>query len=85
MNPSRRLGNSWRWTVLVLCIEDLLGVGVEGFAYAQARPNFPGYLDASTRLQVHLHKAFLGSESIQAALNNAVADMQHSTGGGNNP
>ncbi|MDB5059664.1 MAG: putative sugar transporter, periplasmic component [Chloroflexi bacterium] len=55
------------------------------FDYAQARPNFPGYLDASTRLQVHLHKAFLGSESLQAALNNAVADMQHSTGGGNNP
>lgn len=55
------------------------------FNYAQARPNFPGYLDASTRLQVHLHKAFLGEESPQQALDAAAAEMQKATGGGNNP
>jgi len=29
VNPSRRLSSPLRWTVLVLFIEDLLGVGVE--------------------------------------------------------
>jgi multiple sugar transport system substrate-binding protein len=55
------------------------------FSYAQARPNFPGYLAASQKLQVHLQKAFQGSESPQTAMNNAVSDMQHVTGGGGNP
>jgi multiple sugar transport system substrate-binding protein len=57
----------------------------EQFAYAQPRPNFPGYLDASQRLQVHLHSAFLGSESPQAALNAAASEMSAVTSGGNNP
>jgi multiple sugar transport system substrate-binding protein len=68
------------------------GDGVDDFAvygaqfnYAQARPSFPGYLDASMRLQVHLQKAFQGSESPQTALNNAVTEMLHAAGGGNNP
>ncbi len=55
------------------------------FDYAQARPNFPGYVGASQRLQVHLHKAFLGQETPQKALDAAVAEMKASTGGGNNP
>jgi multiple sugar transport system substrate-binding protein len=55
------------------------------FNYAQARPNFPGYLDASQKLQVHLHKAFLGSETPQKALNAAAAEMRAASGGGNNP
>ncbi len=55
------------------------------FDYAQARPNFPGYVDASHRLQVQLHKAFLGSESIQKALDTAAAQMKAASGGGNNP
>lgn len=56
------------------------------FAYSQARPNFPGYLDASARLQVHLHKAFLGQETPQKALDNAAAEMTKATGnGGSNP
>ncbi len=55
------------------------------FNYAQPRPNFPGYLEASTRLQVHLHKAFLGSEIPQRALDAAAAEMKSSGGNGNNP
>jgi multiple sugar transport system substrate-binding protein len=55
------------------------------FNYAQPRPNFPGYLEASTRLQVHLHKAFLGSETPQRALDAAAAEMKSSGGNGNNP
>jgi ABC-type glycerol-3-phosphate transport system substrate-binding protein len=65
--------------------QDDFAVYGKQFDYAQARPNFPGYLDASQRLQVHLHKAFQGSESPQTALNNAVSEMKHATGGGNNP
>lgn len=57
----------------------------EQFAYAQPRPNFPGYLDASKRLQVHLHKALLGQETPQHALDAAVAEMKTAAGGGNNP
>jgi len=56
------------------------------FSYAQPRPNFPGYVDASNRLQVHLHKAFLGQETPQKALDNAVAEMKAGgASGGNNP
>lgn len=55
------------------------------FDYAQARPNFPGYTDASTRLQVHLHKAFLGSEPPGKALDAAAAEMGAVSGGGSNP
>jgi multiple sugar transport system substrate-binding protein len=55
------------------------------FDYAQARPNFPGYLDASLRLQVQLHKAFLGQESPKKALDTAAAQMRAASGGGNNP
>jgi multiple sugar transport system substrate-binding protein len=57
----------------------------EQFDYSQPRPNFPGYLDASQRLQVHLHRAFLGSETPQKALDAAAAEMKAATGGGNNP
>ena len=55
------------------------------FSYAQARPNFPGYLAASDKLQVHLQKALQGSESPKQALDAAVAEMKAATGGGNNP
>jgi multiple sugar transport system substrate-binding protein len=55
------------------------------YDYAQARPNFPGYLDASLRLQVQLHKAFLGQESPKKALDTAAAQMRAASGGGNNP
>ena len=55
------------------------------FDYAQARPNFSGYVGASQRLQVHLHKAFLGQESPQKAMDAAVQEIKASTGGGNNP
>lgn len=65
--------------------QDDFAIYGQQFDYAQARPNFPGYLDASQRLQVHLHKAFLGQESPQTALNNAVSEMTKATGNGNNP
>ncbi len=65
--------------------QDDFAVYGQQFSFAQARPNFPGYLDASQRLQVHLHKAFLGQETPQKALDNAVAEMKQATGGGNNP
>jgi len=65
--------------------QDDFAVYGQQFSYAQARPNFPGYLAASTRLQVRLHKAFLGQQTPQQALNDAVADMKASTGSGNNP
>jgi multiple sugar transport system substrate-binding protein len=55
------------------------------FNYAQARPNFPGYLAASERLQVHIQKALQGAETPQQALDAAVKEMTSSTGGGNNP
>jgi multiple sugar transport system substrate-binding protein len=65
--------------------QDDFAVYGQQFDYAQARPNFPGYLDASLRLQVQLHKAFLGQESPKKALDTAAAEMKSSTGGGNNP
>lgn len=64
--------------------QDDFAVYGQQFDYAQARPNFAGYLDASHRLQVHLHKAFEGSESPQKALDAAVAEMKGGSGG-NNP
>jgi len=64
--------------------QDDFAIYGQQFNYAQARPNFPGYLDASTRLQVHLHKAFLGQETPQQALDAAAREMK-SSGGGNNP
>ena len=65
-------------------VDDFAVYGAQ-FNYAQARPNFPGYLDASQKLQVHLHKAFLGSETPQKALDAAAAQMRAASGGGNNP
>jgi multiple sugar transport system substrate-binding protein len=65
-------------------VDDFAIYGAQ-FNYAQARPNFPGYLDASQKLQVHLHKAFLGSETPQKALDAAAAQMRAASGGGNNP
>ncbi len=65
--------------------QDDFAVYGEQFNYAQARPNFPGYLDASKRLQVHLHKAFLGQETPQQALDAAAHEMTSSGGNGNNP
>jgi len=55
------------------------------FAFAQPRPNFPGYLDASKRLQIHLQKALLGQETPQQALNAAAVEMKAASTGGNNP
>ena len=49
------------------------------------QPASAGYLDASQKLQVHLHKAFLGSETPQKALDAAAAQMRAASGGGNNP
>ena len=65
-------------------VDDFAVYGAQ-FNYAQARPNFPGYLDASQKLQVHLHKAFLGSETPQKALDAAAAEMKAASSGGNNP
>jgi len=65
--------------------QDDFAIYGQQFDFAQARPNFPGYLDASQRLQVHLHKAFLGQETPQKALDNAVSEMKQATGSGNNP
>ncbi len=65
--------------------QDDFAIYGQQFNYAQARPNFPGYLDASQRLQVQLHKAFLGQETPRKALDTAAAQMKSSTGGGNNP
>jgi multiple sugar transport system substrate-binding protein len=65
--------------------QDDFAVYGQQFNYAQARPNFPGYLDASQRLQAQLQKAFLGQETPQKALDTAVAQMTKSSGGGNNP
>ncbi len=65
--------------------QDDFAIYGQQFIYAQPRPNFPGYLDASKRLQVHLHKAFLGQETAQQALDAAVAEMKAASGGGNNP
>ena len=66
--------------------QDDFAVYGQQFNYAQARPNFPGYLDASQRLQVQLHKAFLGQESAQKALDTAAQQMKSGGGsGGNNP
>ncbi len=64
--------------------QDDFAIYGQQFNYAQARPNFPGYLDASQRLQVQLHKTFLGQESAQKALDTAAQQMK-SGGGGNNP
>jgi ABC-type glycerol-3-phosphate transport system substrate-binding protein len=55
------------------------------FNYAQARPNFSGYLDASHRLQVQLHKVFLGDASSAKALKAAADEMRNATHSGNNP
>jgi multiple sugar transport system substrate-binding protein len=55
------------------------------FNFAQARPNFPGYLNASHLLQVRIHKALLGQQTPQQALNSAVADMKAASGNNNNP
>lgn len=55
------------------------------FNYAQARPNFNGYVDASQKLQVQLHKVYLGQETAQKAMDTAAAQMQAASGGGNNP
>jgi ABC-type glycerol-3-phosphate transport system substrate-binding protein len=65
--------------------QDDFAIYGQQFGYAQARPNFPGYLAASERLQVHLQKAFQGAETPQQALDAAVKEMTSSTGGGNNP
>lgn len=65
-------------------IDDFAVYGAQ-FNYAQPRPNFPGYLDASHRLQVQLHKAFLGKEAIAKALQNAADEMRAASHGGNNP
>ena len=65
--------------------QDDFAVYGQQFNFAQARPNFPGYLAASQRLQVHLQKALQGAESPQQALDAAVKEMTGSTGGGNNP
>jgi ABC-type glycerol-3-phosphate transport system substrate-binding protein len=65
--------------------QDDFAIYGEQFDYAQARPNFPGYVDASQRLQVQLHKAFLGQESVQKALDTAAQQMKQASGGGNNP
>lgn len=65
--------------------QDDFAIYGQQFSYAQARPNFSGYVDASHRLQVQLHKAFLGQESPQKALDTAAAQMRAASGGGNNP
>jgi multiple sugar transport system substrate-binding protein len=65
--------------------QDDFAIYGQQFNYAQARPNFPGYLDASQRLQAQLQKAFLGQETPQKALDTAVAQMTQATGNGNNP
>lgn len=65
--------------------QDDFAIYGQQFDYAQARPNFPGYVDASQRLQVQLHKAFLGQESVHKALDTAAQQMKQASGGGNNP
>ncbi len=65
--------------------QDSFAIYGKQFDYAQARPNFNGYVDASQKLQVQLHKAFLGQESPQKAMDTAAQEMQAASGGGNNP
>ena len=65
--------------------QDDFAIYGQQFNYAQSRPNFPGYLDASQRLQVQLHKTFLGQESAQKALDTAAQQMKSGGGNGNNP
>ncbi len=55
------------------------------FAYAQSRPNFNGYVEASHKLQVQLQEALLGHTSAQAAMDTAAQQMGSASGGGNNP
>ncbi len=57
----------------------------EQFNYAQARPNFPGYLAASGRLQANLQKGLLGQETARKAIDAAAAEMKTAVGSGSNP
>jgi ABC-type glycerol-3-phosphate transport system substrate-binding protein len=65
--------------------QDSYAIYGKQFDYAQARPNFNGYVDASQKLQVQLHKVYLGQESPQKAMDTAAQQMQAASGGGNNP